>query len=38
MTANGVQVGVASTSDRQTSTAYSNVTAYRSWIKSIAGV
>ncbi|MEW1654181.1 trypsin-like serine protease [Streptomyces sp. NPDC093707] len=38
MMANGVQVGVASTSDRQTSTAYSNVTAYRSWIRSIAGV
>ncbi|MEW1672880.1 trypsin-like serine protease [Streptomyces noursei] len=38
MMANGVQVGVASTSDRQTSTAYSNVTAYRSWIQSIAWV
>ncbi|MGC5341959.1 S1 family peptidase [Streptomyces sp. DT24] len=38
MTANGVQVGVASTSDRQTTTAYTNVTAYRSWIRSIAGV
>ncbi|MHB6904541.1 S1 family peptidase [Streptomyces sp. DB-54] len=38
MMANGVQVGVASTSDRQTNTAYSNVTAYRSWIQSIAGV
>ncbi|WP_306337025.1 trypsin-like serine protease [Streptomyces sp. KL118A] len=38
MNANGVQVGVASTSDRQTTTAYTNVTAYRSWIQSIAGV
>ncbi|MEU0935007.1 MULTISPECIES: trypsin-like serine protease [unclassified Embleya] len=38
MLANGVQVGVASTSDRQTTTAYTNVTAYRSWIQSIAGV
>ncbi|MFF4170656.1 S1 family peptidase [Streptomyces sp. NPDC001744] len=38
MTAAGVQVGVASTSDRQTTTAYTNVTAYRSWIQSIAGV
>ncbi|MFF0739713.1 S1 family peptidase [Streptomyces sp. NPDC004111] len=38
MTANGVQVGVASTSDRQTTTAYTNVTAYRSWIQSVAGV
>ncbi|GAB1339658.1 trypsin-like serine protease [Streptomyces sp. E-15] len=38
MMANGVQVGVASTSDRQTNTAYTNVTAYRSWIQSIAGV
>ncbi|MFC7928251.1 S1 family peptidase [Streptomyces cinereoruber] len=38
MMAAGVQVGVASTSDRQTTTAYTNVTAYRSWIRSIAGV
>jgi secreted trypsin-like serine protease len=38
MMANGVQVGVASTSDRQTTTAYTNVTAYRSWIQGIAGV
>lgn len=38
MMANGIQVGVASTSDRQTNTAYTNVTAYRSWIQSIAGV
>ncbi|MFD9904291.1 S1 family peptidase [Streptomyces sp. NPDC059063] len=38
MMANGVQVGVASTSDRQTTTAYSNATAYRDWIRSVAGV
>ncbi|MFG3254845.1 S1 family peptidase [Streptomyces sp. NPDC048172] len=38
MMANGAQVGVASTSDRQTTTAYTNVTRYRSWIQSIAGV
>lgn len=38
MMANGIQVGVASTSDRQTTTAYTNVTAYRSWIQSVAGV
>ncbi|MFD0204635.1 S1 family peptidase [Saccharothrix carnea] len=38
MMAGGVQVGVASTSDRQTTTAYTNVTRYRSWIQSIAGV
>ncbi|MGW0811948.1 S1 family peptidase [Streptomyces viridiviolaceus] len=38
MMAGGVQVGVASTSDRQTTTAYTNVTAYRSWVQSIAGV
>ncbi|MFH8616118.1 S1 family peptidase [Streptomyces sp. NPDC017979] len=38
MMANGIQVGVASTSDRQTMTAYTNVTAYRSWVQSIAGV
>ncbi|GAA3491467.1 MULTISPECIES: S1 family peptidase [Streptomyces] len=38
MMANGSQVGVASTSDRQTTTAYTNVTAYRSWIRSVAGV
>ncbi|GLF95475.1 S1 family peptidase [Streptomyces yaizuensis] len=38
MNANGIQVGVASTSDRQTITAYTNVTAYRPWIQSIAGV
>lgn len=33
-----VQVGVASTSDRQTFTAYGNVTVYRDWIAGIAGV
>ncbi len=38
MMAGGIQVGVASTSDRQTTTAYTNVTAYRSWIQSVAGV
>ena len=38
MMANGAQVGVASTSDRQSTTAYTNVTQYRSWIQSIAGV
>ncbi|QIB48095.1 S1 family peptidase [Streptomyces aureoverticillatus] len=38
MMANGIQVGVASTSDRQTTTAYTNLTAYRSWIQSVAGV
>ncbi|WP_055697015.1 MULTISPECIES: S1 family peptidase [Streptomyces] len=38
MMAGGAQVGVASTSDRQTTTAYTNVTAYRSWIQSVAGV
>lgn len=38
MFANGRQIGVASTSDRATRTAYTNVTRYRSWIQSIAGV
>ncbi|RJQ89060.1 S1 family peptidase [Amycolatopsis panacis] len=38
MYANGKQVGVASTSDRSTTTAYINVTRYRDWIKSVAGV
>ncbi|GAB3952436.1 S1 family peptidase [Streptomyces sparsus] len=38
MMANGIQVGVASTSDRQTTTAYTNVTAYRSWIQSVTGI
>ena len=38
MYANGKQVGVASTSDRKTTTAYINITKYRDWIKSVAGV
>jgi len=38
MFASGRQVGVASTSDRATFTAYNNITQYRSWIQSIAGV
>jgi secreted trypsin-like serine protease len=38
MFASGRQVGVASTSDRLTNTAYTNLTQYRSWIRSIAGV
>ncbi|WP_033289535.1 S1 family peptidase [Amycolatopsis jejuensis] len=38
MYANGKQVGVASTSDRQSYTAYINVTQYRDWIRSVAGV
>lgn len=38
MMAAGAQVGVASTSDRQTTTAYTNVTRYRAWIQSVAGV
>lgn len=33
-----VQVGVASTSDRQSFTAYGNVTVYRDWIAGVAGV
>ena len=33
-----VQVGVASTSDRATFTAYGNLTVYRDWIASVAGV
>ena len=33
-----VQVGVASTSDRPTFTAYGNITQYRDWIAGIAGV
>ena len=33
-----VQVGVASTSDRQSFTAYTNITVYRDWIAGIAGV
>jgi secreted trypsin-like serine protease len=38
MFASGRQVGVASTSDRATSTAYTNITQYRTWIRSVAGV
>jgi secreted trypsin-like serine protease len=38
MFASGRQVGVASTSDRHVRTGYANVTAYRDWIFSVAGV
>ncbi len=38
MVASNRQVGVASTSDRATRTAYTNITSYRTWIRSIAGV
>ncbi|MGW5648895.1 S1 family peptidase [Saccharopolyspora sp. NPDC003752] len=38
MFSGNVQVGVASTSDRQYNTAYTNITEYRDWIQSIAGV
>lgn len=38
MFAGDKQVGVASTSDRQQNTAYTNVTEYRDWIKEVAGV
>jgi secreted trypsin-like serine protease len=38
MFASGRQVGVASTSDRSSRTAYTNITRYRSWISSVAGV
>jgi secreted trypsin-like serine protease len=38
MFANGRQVGVASTSDRATRTAYTNITRYRTWIQGVAGV
>jgi len=38
MFASGRQVGVASTSDRANNTAYTNITSYRSWISSVAGV
>jgi secreted trypsin-like serine protease len=38
MFASGRQVGVASTSDRATRTAYTNITRYRSWIQTNAGV
>ncbi|CRK57458.1 hydrolase [Alloactinosynnema sp. L-07] len=38
MFASGKQVGVASTSDRQSVTNYTNVASYRTWIRSVAGV
>ncbi|MFD9889396.1 S1 family peptidase [Amycolatopsis sp. NPDC058986] len=38
MFASGKQVGVASTSDRSSTTAYTNITRYRDWIRSVAGV
>ncbi|GAA2790824.1 S1 family peptidase [Saccharopolyspora taberi] len=38
MFSNNKQVGVASTSDRQQNTAYTNITEYRDWIKQLAGV
>ncbi|GLZ29879.1 trypsin [Lentzea sp. NBRC 105346] len=38
MFAGGKQVGVASTSDRATRSAYTNITRYRPWIQSVAGV
>nr|WP_243726722.1 trypsin-like serine protease [Actinocrispum wychmicini] len=38
MFASGRQVGVASTSDRATTTAYNNITQQRAWIRSVAGV
>ncbi|GGI67812.1 trypsin [Saccharopolyspora subtropica] len=38
MFAGNVQVGVASTSDRRENTAYTNITEYRAWIQSVAGV
>jgi len=38
MFGNGRQVGVASTSDRATRTNYTNITQYRSFIRSVAGV
>lgn len=38
MFANGHQVGVASTSDRQSVTDYTNITRYRDWIQEVAGV
>jgi secreted trypsin-like serine protease len=37
MFADDEQVGVASTSDRQSNTAYVNITQYRDWISSLAG-
>ncbi|MGI8309689.1 trypsin-like serine protease [Saccharopolyspora hattusasensis] len=36
--AGNVQVGAASTGDRQSTAAYPNVTEYRDWIQSMAGV
>ncbi|GGS45405.1 S1 family peptidase [Actinokineospora fastidiosa] len=38
MFGNGRQVGVASTSNRSDYNTYTNITRYRSWIRSIAGV
>ena len=38
MFADGLQVGVASTSDRHVRTGYANVTAYRDWIFANSGV
>lgn len=38
MFGSGRQVGVASTSNRSTVTNYTNITQYRSWIRSVAGV
>jgi secreted trypsin-like serine protease len=38
MGTSGRQVGVASTSDRANNTAYTNITSYRTWIRSVAGV
>ncbi|GGK00218.1 hypothetical protein GCM10010123_32650 [Pilimelia anulata] len=38
MFARGKQVGAASTSDRKSYVAYTNITRYRSWIRGIAGV
>lgn len=38
MFGSGRQVGVASTSNRSTVTNYTNITRYRSWIASVAGV
>ncbi|MFD9893425.1 S1 family peptidase [Amycolatopsis sp. NPDC059027] len=38
MMGNDRQVGVASTSDRQSVTNYTNITQYRSWIQQVAGV
>jgi secreted trypsin-like serine protease len=38
MFASGRQVGVASTSDRANNTAYTNITRYRTWINTVAGV